>query len=132
MEHLLSREIFSKVQMVVQGIIQEKRCLTVTGQEFYNRLLSEFGFFTGLLIRPHQEIIVTTFGSRIKFLREEGLLPQLCANSNEIISLFLRDQSELKKSWEIYLSTSKSGGGRRKTRTRNNKKTKKMKRMKYK
>ncbi len=139
MEELLSKEIFSKVQEVVKEIITEGRCEDVNGSEFYERLLSKLGFFTGLIIRPNQEFIVSTFNSKIGSIRiQTTYLKNYCSlegniddNVNNLISLFLKGNIELKKSWDTYIR-SKSGGGRRKTKTCNKKKTKKIKRIKYK
>jgi len=140
MEDLLSREIFSNVQLVVRDIITEGKCETVTGQNFYDRLLSRFGFFTGLLIRQHQELIVTEFDSLINGIRDTELekLKKICSpdtvdNVNKLITLFLVGKGQLENSWKSYLTlSSRSKGGRRKTITCNRKKTKKKKRMKYK
>jgi hypothetical protein len=137
MEDLLSREIFSNVQAVVKDIITEGKCQDVDGSEFYERLLSKLGFFTGLIIRPNQAYIVSTFDTKIQSLRtESGILKKYCslateANVNKLILLFLNGQPELISSWNTYLDT-KSRGGRRKTITCNRKKTKKKKRMKNK
>ena len=138
MEDLLSREIFSKVQEVVREIIAEKKCLTVTGLEFYDNLLSKLGFFTGLIIRPNQEFSVRTFNSIIEGIidADRPKLTTFCSqatveNVNNLISLFLKGNRDLEKSWTNYLG-SRSRGGHRKTKTCNKKKTKKIKRMKYK
>ena len=139
MEDLLSREIFSKVQEVVREIITEKKCEKVTGSEFYENLLSKFGFFTGILIGLHRPLIEETFNAKITSMRSEPqFLKDLCVsdsneniNINKFIVFFIRGNSGLEKSWKTYIDSIPKGG-RRKTRTHNNKKTKKRKRMKYK
>jgi hypothetical protein len=136
-EELLSKEIFSKVQVVVKEIIQEKKCLTVTGREFYDKFYGKFGFFTRLLISSHQDLIVTTFDTKMTTLREiANYIVKWCPDNsdntvNKLIVHFLKGNAELESSWNTYLESIPKGG-RRKPRTRNNKKTQKGKRMKYK
>ena len=137
MEDLLSREIFSKVQEVVKEIIASNECETVNGLDFYDNLLSKLGFFTGLIIRPNREYIISTFDSTIEGIRDADnpKLTNFCSqatdnNVNALISLFLKGNNDLEKSWSNYLSISRGRG--RKTKTYNKKKTKKIKRMKYK
>jgi len=139
---MIERELFSRLQVVVKEIIVENKCLTVTGDEFYEKFVSQFGFIAKIFISGRKDEIIDTFNRRIISMREELIyLSNLCSqnsenidkNVNKFISFFLRHQPEpYIDSWNNYLVSNRSKGGRRKTITCNKKKTKKRKRMKYK
>ena len=121
-------ELFSRVQLVVKEIIERRECLTVTGRQFYENLLSKSGFMNRQLIRYNEVNIITTFDSTIEGIRdtEPEKLAQICdsatdENVNKLISLFLRG-NKYEDKWKNYLTR----GGRHKTRRRNKNKTKKV------
>lgn len=136
---MIERELFSKLQVVVKDILTNNQCQTVTGNEFYEKFVSQFNFITKIFISGRKDEIIDTFNRRIVSMREEqSYLLRLCSddhddNVNKFISFFLKRQPQpYIDSWNNYLNSSKSKGGRRKTRRLNKKKTKKRKRMKYK
>jgi len=131
---MIERELFPKVQVVVKEIIANGECQTVTGLEFYENILSKFNFITRPFIRLKKDEIINTFNLTIEGIRDtvSTKLDAFCSNAtdenvNKLISLFLegKHQSYI-DSWNEYLASTKSKGGRRKTRRCNNKKTKKV------
>lgn len=47
---MIENEIFSKVQLVVKEIIEERGCQEVTGEIFYKKFIGKFSFLIKLLI----------------------------------------------------------------------------------
>jgi hypothetical protein len=130
---MIENEIFSKVQLVVKEIIEERGCQEVTGKIFYQKFIGKFSFLIKLLIDAKRKDIIDTFNSTIESIRDTlpNKLEQCCLsatdeNVNKFISLFLEGKPEpYIASWNTYLAR-KSSGGNRKTRRHNNKKTKKV------